>query len=61
MNTYHDNDETIGAKALNWVVIVGAAVLLLDSVAAPAPKQTTAQTIAPVETVIVTAAHIHHA
>lgn len=59
MNTTHDTDETFGAKALNWVVIAGAAILLLASVAAPAPKQTTAQTITPTETVVVTA-HVHH-
>ena len=61
MNSYNDNGETFGTKALNWVVIVGAAVLLMASVAAPAPKQATAQTNAPIETVVVTAAHVHHA
>ena len=61
MSTYRDTDEPLGAKALNWIVIAGAAVLLLASVAAPAPKTVLAQVKAPVETVVVTAAHANHA
>lgn len=59
MNSYRNTDETIGAKALNWLVIAGAAVLLLASVAAPAPKSITDN--APVEKVVVTATHASHA
>ena len=58
MNSYRDTDETIGAKALNWIVIAGAAVLLLASVAAPAPK---VADNAPIEKVVVTATHANHA
>ena len=53
---YRDTSEPIGAKALNWIVIAGAAILLLASVAAPAQK-----IIAPLETVTVPAAHADHA
>ena len=57
MNSYRDTDETIGAKARNWLVIAGAAVLLLASVAAPAPSVDKA----PLEKVVVTAPHANHA
>jgi hypothetical protein len=57
MNSYRDTDESIGAKALNWIVIAGAAVLLLASVAAPAPSVDKA----PLEKVVVTAPHATHA
>ncbi len=61
MSTFHESDETFGAKALNWIVIAGAALLLLASVAAPVPKVAVAQASAPDETVVVTAPHLHHA
>jgi hypothetical protein len=58
MNSYRNTDESIGAKALNWIVIAGAAVLLLASVTAPAPK---VADNAPIEKVVVTASHANHA
>jgi hypothetical protein len=57
MNSYRDTGETFGAKALNWLVIAGAAVLLLASVTAPAPSVDKA----PLEKVVVTASHANHA
>ena len=56
MENYRDTDESFGVRALNWIVIAGAAILLLASVAAPTQK-----VIAPLETVTVTATHADHA
>ncbi len=58
MNSYREIDESIGAKALNWAVIAGAAILLLASVTGPAPKNADK---APLEKIVVTASHATHA
>lgn len=54
------SDDSFSARALNWVVIAGAAILLLAATVAPVSKHTVQEVAGSIETVVVTA-HPNHA